>query len=113
MTKPQQRLISLISDLGYVTVAEQPAGVYSLDIYLPELHCAVEYDGPSHWTTRDIRRDDWLWETFGIHTLRIDAEMMADEGALIEYGLKPFFAGALEDRLRERRQRAKENGWNG
>jgi len=113
MTKPQQRLISLISDLGYVTVAEKPAGVYALDIYLPELHCVVEYDGPGHWARHDFKRDSWLVGEYQLHILRIVAADMEDEHMVVEYSLKPFFAGALEDEPRNRKRRAKENGWNG
>jgi len=96
--------------MGYVTVAEHPAGVYRLDVYLPELHAAVEYDGPGHGWKRDAVRDQWLWQTFYLPVLRIrttDEETLKGE-------LTSFFR-YLEQlgETRVRRQCARENGWHG
>lgn len=111
MSRPHQKLISILQGMGYTTVAEQPAGVYKLDIYLPECHAVIEYNGPAHWGKRDAARAQWLWENFSLPTLIV--KDVTDEGAVA--GEIALFLHDI-DKLGEvstRRRRARGKGWNG
>lgn len=44
---------------------------YKLDLYLPDVHAAIEMDGPSHLRRRDRERDDILATKYGVMTLHL------------------------------------------
>ena len=46
---------------------------YTLDLYLPDYHAAIEVDGPSHNRKRDKARDTWMLERYFVPTMRIRA----------------------------------------
>lgn len=99
--------------MGYTTVAEQPAGQYKLDIYLPELHIAVEYDGPSHWSRRDAARDKYIWETYQLPVWRVSAADLAAAELRAELDR---FMDVVWEQLESplvRKGTARLAGWNG
>lgn len=72
---------------------------YSLDIYLPEWHLAIEVDGPYHLQKADRRRDEFLWDTYGIPTLRMKLKSIRKNAVLAR--VKKFieeYAGSVEER---------------
>ncbi len=80
LTKGHKRLHSLVVDCGLDVDDEVEFPPYTVDIYVPELHVAIEYDGPKHdqraQKLRDQKRDRELWETYALPVLRINhAEM--------------------------------------
>jgi len=70
-TDGQMQLQKIIEDLGFETILERKFGDYSVDIFLPEVNKAIEYDGIGHYKKRDSKRDQILLEVYGIMVLRI------------------------------------------
>jgi very-short-patch-repair endonuclease len=71
-TKGQLELQKIIEkDIGLQTILEWHVEPYFLDIFLPELNKAVEYDGWGHGKNRDKKRDKEILEKYGIEILRI------------------------------------------
>ena len=70
----QFKLEKLINELGFRTVLELEIGKYFVDIYLPELEVACEYDGMGHFRKRDERRDRDIKNNYGITVIRFEKE---------------------------------------
>jgi len=70
-TAGQMKLEKIVNDLGFQTVLEYEVGSYSLDLFIPEMHVGIEFDGPFHWKKRDAKRDAIIFEMEGISILRI------------------------------------------
>lgn len=77
-TAGQMALEKILNDMGLMTVLEYPVGPYTLDIYLPEVNKAVEFDGPMHNHKRDARRDAWLLENKNIEVFRVSDIQASD-----------------------------------
>ena len=64
-------LVKWLSELGISHMEEYPVGRWSLDVFLPELGCGVEVDGPAHNKSKDAERDAQILEGFNIPIIRI------------------------------------------
>lgn len=62
--------------------SEERFAPYTLDVYLPEWHLAIEIDGPAHSVSKDAVRDRWFLEFHGIPTLRLDATIWQKTDAI-------------------------------
>ena len=65
-------------------------GPYILDFYCPYLHLCIELDGAPHNTIEgseyDLRREEWLMQQHGIHTLRFEnKDIFIHQDAVIEH----------------------------
>ena len=99
MTKPHQRLASLLRIMGFDVENEFKVGRYRLDIYVRELHLGFECDGKRYHagvakSKRDKARDEWILEHAGIHIMRIQAD--AIQWRLWE-DLKPQIAQFIDE----------------
>jgi very-short-patch-repair endonuclease len=72
-TKPHRRVEKCLDEMSISYMSEREFPPYTLDVYLPEWHLAIEIDGPYHNQKHDATRDRWLLEWHGIHTLRLNA----------------------------------------
>lgn len=84
ISKNQKLLSEMIQKMGFEIKTEEPFGRKKVDIYIPELHLAVEYDG-AYWhqnKEEDDVRDLFLKEKFGLEVIHINSEEFPDiEGA--------------------------------
>lgn len=70
---PHRRVEKVLSEMDINFSSEERFAPYTLDIYLPEWHLAIEVDGPAHSAKKDQVRDQWFLEFHGIPTLRLEA----------------------------------------
>ena len=79
-TKGQMDLQKYIESKGLQTILEYKVEPFILDIFLPELNKAVEYDGkPFHGKRRDEKRDKYILETYKIQIFRYKSEEDKEE----------------------------------
>jgi hypothetical protein len=72
-TSKQLMVANWIQNIGFQTELEQIFGRFCVDIYIPEIHAAVEIDGDSHYQKKDNKRDEWLKENYKLeHILHVD-----------------------------------------
>lgn len=72
ISKPQQKLYQLVKNLFPQAIMEYPIGDYCIDIALPNLKIAIEYDG-SYWHNKEKDRiRDKLLKKIGWATLRFE-----------------------------------------
>jgi very-short-patch-repair endonuclease len=64
----------ILNELGFQTVLEMEFGPFRADIYVPELKCIFEYDGPFHSKKKDKKRDETILESFSVETIRIKGD---------------------------------------
>ena len=83
LTRPHRRLVSVLQDLQLTVEIETPFPPYSVDCYLPDLHVAVEADGPMHSAMRDQVRDDTLMAVYALPVLRIDSGTLVKSDSVI------------------------------
>lgn len=79
---PHRRVERLLDEMDINYSSEERFIPYTLDIYLPEWHLAVEIDGPMHSKTKDATRDRWFLEAHGIPTLRLDAKIWQNKESI-------------------------------
>ena len=80
------KLQEIITSIGMETILEKRFGNYIVDIYLPEVNKAIEFDGPHHLKKRDAKRDRWLKENFNIDVFRVkDLRRLELKDELIEF----------------------------
>lgn len=72
---PHRRVEKILDGMDINYSSEEGFPPYTLDIYLPEWHLAIEVDGPAHSVKKDEVRDRWFLEFHGIPTLRLDATL--------------------------------------
>lgn len=89
LTRPHRILIRICESLGLAWEDEVKFGRYSLDVYIPKLKLCIECDGV-YWHSlegvpeKDKKRDKYLYEKYGIRTLRItDEELNTDKKQVI------------------------------
>lgn len=70
MTLGHQQLVSLVTQMGFQVRIEEPFAPYVVDVYIPEMHVALEADGPRHSKRKDALRDAVLLEQYGLPVLR-------------------------------------------
>lgn len=108
-TKGHKRLHRfLVSVMGFIVEDEYPAGPYSIDCYVPEVHAGFEYDGKDfHGSTkqkaRDQERDSWIMGELGIPIMRFsDSDLL--EGARADMFVAVSAWLEVYDNIAERRQ---------
>ena len=69
---PHRHVEKVLENIGIAYISEQPFDPYSVDIYLPEWHLAIEVDGPLHNKKKDEERDAFLYERYGVRLLRLN-----------------------------------------
>lgn len=62
----------MLDDMDINYVSEQSFHPYTVDIYLPEWHLALEIDGPFHVAQCDRHRDKYLWNYYGLPIIRFN-----------------------------------------
>lgn len=76
LTKGHLEVHEIVVYCGFDVDDEVEFPPYTVDIYVPELHVAVEYDGPMHdgygQKKKDRIRDQYLIEEYGLPVLRIN-----------------------------------------
>lgn len=63
-------------------LSEQPFPPYTVDIYFPEWHVAIEVDGPLHSDKKDKIRDQYLETFYGLKIMRIDVAVWHSDIAI-------------------------------
>lgn len=60
---------------------------YEVDVYIEELHCAIEFDGKGYhsFKTRDKKRDEYLLEKYGLKIFRIGHFSEAVTEAILKF----------------------------
>lgn len=74
LTKPHKEVIRQLQLRGLEVSREAIFDPYTVDIYLPRYHAAVEVDGPTHVVEDDEERDKVLWELYYLYTFRIPTD---------------------------------------
>lgn len=89
LTRPHRILLRICEGLGLEWKDEVKFGRYSLDVYIPSIKLCIECDG-LYWHSlegvpeKDRKRDKYLYEKYGIRTLRItDEELNNDKKQVI------------------------------
>ncbi len=117
LTDIHKKVSKRIERLGISVQDEIPFPPYTVDIYLPEYHAAVEIDGPHHSETKDTLRDQRLWEEYRLYVLRIDIGEAKKASHVKKIVIE--FVGEVEEldlktgTFYVRVAHAKENGWQG
>lgn len=90
MTATEIKLKNEVERIGYIVDMSAQFGKYVVDLYIAEIHVAVEYDGPSHtFKKRDKARDAYLMENFFLPTQRINEKDYRQH--LVHHKLTTFF----------------------
>lgn len=106
-SRPHKRIEKILDGMDINYSSEERFAPYTLDIYLPEWHLAIEVDGPAHSEKKDQVRDQWFLEFHGIPTLRLDATVW-HKTQTIQENITAFIeqhAGTVETRKDAARQR--------
>lgn len=67
------RVSKYLNAMGIDHINEYNFDRFSVDIYVPDFHVAIEVDGPSHLAKKDSRRDATLRERCALPVLHIKA----------------------------------------
>lgn len=78
MTRPHRQLIQLLEGLGLTVETEVGFPPKFVDCYLPDLHVAVEADGPAHSRERDLDRDAYLMARYALPVYRVSATALRE-----------------------------------
>ena len=66
-----KRVMNSLEAKGIECMEEVPFPPYTVDIYVPAFHIAVEVDGPQHSEKKDTKRDNYLLWTYKLWIFRI------------------------------------------
>lgn len=76
---PHRKVEELLRELKLYFESEYSFQPYTVDIYIPEWHIAVEIDGPYHTKHKDEARDNYLLDQFGLYVLRLPVKEGLDK----------------------------------
>lgn len=79
LTNPHKEVIRQLQLRGLEVSRETLFEPYTVDIYLPKYHAAIEVDGPQHVAEDDEERDRLLWEMYYLPVHRISIEAKPEE----------------------------------
>lgn len=79
---PHKRVEGILDDMGISYISEKPFRPYTVDIYLPEWHIALEIDGPMHSKALDRKRDEILLVDYALPILRLNARLWQQRGVI-------------------------------
>ena len=65
------KVIKRLERLGIQLMEEVRFPPYTVDIYIPSAHIAVEVDGPHHKKKKDEKRDKRLLDTYNLPVIRL------------------------------------------
>lgn len=82
--------------MGLVYESEREFSPYTVDIFLPEINCAIEVDGPYHSKKKDEIRDQKLLENYGLYILRFKTKDGIDHDT-VETKVLDFIDAHYED----------------
>ncbi len=82
-TRIHRRLTALCKSFGFTVLEEKQFAPYTVDVYLPEFHVALEADGPGHGLRRrkDQERDEKLWQEHQLPVIRLDHKQLGSNQA--------------------------------
>ena len=66
-----RKVCKWLDEYGIPYQEEYPVGVYSVDIYIPDIKLVVEIDGPQHDKRKDVKRDAEIERATGMRIVRI------------------------------------------
>lgn len=116
LTAGHKRVHEYITQTLYFPVEDEvQVGIYTLDMYVRELHVAIEYDGHLYHSTpkqklHDETRDVWLKDTVGIPVLRIREMKTKKDQEQELLKILPFFESQVDD-IDERINKARSYGF--
>ena len=69
-------LSDVLYELGLTLTTQKKVGMFQVDMYIPEKNIVIEYDEYHHkyYKDRDTKRQQYIEETLGCHTVRIKEE---------------------------------------
>ena len=73
LSAAHKKVIKFLENWGIQLMEEVDFPPYRVDIFVPEVHVAVEVDGPHHSKKANEKRDKKLLEDYLLPTFRIDA----------------------------------------
>jgi very-short-patch-repair endonuclease len=65
------KVIHFLESRGVQLIEEVPFPPYTVDIYIPDYHIAVEVDGPQHSKKNDTKRDKVLIKEYKLWMFRV------------------------------------------
>ena len=74
MTKPHKDMLTYLENRGVELIEECPFPPFTVDLFLPDFHAAIEIDGPQHEKKRDEERDEELLKVYELPIFHIKAE---------------------------------------
>jgi very-short-patch-repair endonuclease len=96
MSDAHRELIRLLQNWGVGLMEEVEFPPYTVDIYVPDAHVAIEADGPHHSRRHDDKRDQQLYERYSLVVLRVQNELLSHPDKL-RVGLQEAFAQCTGD----------------
>jgi very-short-patch-repair endonuclease len=76
MSDAHRELVRLLLNWGVELQEEIKFPPYTVDVYVPVLHVAIEADGPQHSRRRDDKRDQYLCEVYDLIVLRVENSVL-------------------------------------
>ena len=95
LSAPHRKVIKILESWGIQLMEEVPFPPYQVDIYIPDVHVAIEVDGPHHSKKANEKRDKKLLEEYLLPTFRIKANDVRATG-LWKPDLLAFLEGHTE-----------------
>lgn len=80
---PHRRLERWLDEMGLTYDSEVDVLNYTMDIYMPEYHLAIEVDGPYHGVKREQARDWQIYNASGIVTIRLKGFQVEHRATII------------------------------
>lgn len=106
LTKGHLWLHDVVVEMGFDVDDEVVFEPYTVDIYVPELHVAVEYDGPKHdgqgQRNKDSERDQYLYDEYRLLVLRISHANQNDLEHVINFLTAGFIYSGTDVEERKR-----------
>ena len=73
------RVQNYLEARGVQLIEEVKFTPYTVDVWVPELHMAVEIDGPQHMRKKDLARDAVLVGKYSLYVLHVKHDISFDE----------------------------------
>jgi very-short-patch-repair endonuclease len=100
-----RKLTRKLEKMGLRIMEEIRFPPYTVDIYLPDFHIAIEVDGPHHEIKRDLKRDDHLLEVYNLYIIRFNGkEKVSLVRKIVEENIEQYGDSALArfDEIKDR-----------
>ena len=73
-TAPHKIIMTYLENRGVELIEECFFPPWTVDLFLPDFHAAIEIDGPQHEKKRDEERDEELLQVYELPIFRIKTE---------------------------------------